>query len=79
MPTANTEREREDNSELEAQVDEIMQTTVTPELTEIIIIYTHKCTMYINATAHVNIQVGSSVLTFYDLKEHPCYYNNISC
>ena len=26
MPTANTEREREDNSELEAQVDEIMQT-----------------------------------------------------
>ena len=26
MPTANTEREREDNSELEAQVDDIMQT-----------------------------------------------------
>ena len=26
MPTANTEREREDNSELDAQVDEIMQT-----------------------------------------------------
>ena len=26
MPTANTEREREDNSKLEAQVDEIMQT-----------------------------------------------------
>ena len=26
MPTASTEREREDNSELEAQVDEIMQT-----------------------------------------------------